>query len=150
MIKLRWSKGCEPKYQTRNSAAVDLHAREGCVIKAGAKAKVPTGVWIEQVLWESVPAQRIPELQIRARSGLAYKHGITLTNGVGTVDADYPDEICVLLWNSGPEEFVIKEGDRIAQMVLNVVQRIPFIDVNDANHNGLRLGGFGSTSVSSC
>jgi dUTP pyrophosphatase len=84
----------------------------------------------------------IPELQIRARSGLAFKYGIMLTNGIGTVDADYPDEICVLLFNSGTEPFIIQRGDRVAQITLNLVQRM-----TDLNSGGQRSGGFGSTGA---
>jgi dUTP pyrophosphatase len=132
-----------PAYQTQHSAAADLKSAEDLVIPAGAKAKVRTGVWIDSVDFEKVPVGNIPELQVRARSGLAFKNGITLTNAVGTVDADYRDEICVLLWNTGDNEFSIKRGDRIAQMVLNLVSRIDHLDFG-----GKRLGGFGSTDSS--
>lgn len=133
-----------PSYATAASAAADLRAASELVIAAGQRGKVPTGVWIDRVNWENVPAGMIPELQVRARSGLAFKHGIMLTNGVGTVDADYPDEICVLLFNSGTEPFVIQKGDRIAQITINLVQRITGLDVG-----GTRTGGFGSTGVQS-
>jgi dUTP pyrophosphatase len=142
MISLRCEGELEPKYQTASSAGADLMSAEDLVILAGEKAKVRTGVWIEQVHSDKIPEGTIPELQIRARSGLAYKHGITLTNAVGTVDADYPDEICVLLWNTGKKDFVIKKGDRIAQMVLNLVHRFHNLEVG-----GVRLGGFGSTTI---
>lgn len=131
-----------PQYATAASAAADLRAAEDLVIAAGARAKVPTGVWIERVDWDKVPSSMIPELQVRARSGLAFKSGIMLTNGVGTVDADYPEEICVLLYNSGTEPFLIKKGDRIAQLTLNLVHRIEGLP-----HGGTRAGGFGSTGV---
>ena len=113
------------------------------VIPAGKHARVPTGTWIDRVNFSQLAPGLIPELQIRARSGLAAKFGITLSNAVGTVDADYPDEICVLLWNTGSEDFAIKRGDRIAQIVLNMVARIDNLLVG-----GKRLGGFGSTGVS--
>lgn len=131
-----------PQYATAASAAADLRAAEDLVIAAGARAKVPTGVWIERVDWDKVPSSMIPELQVRARSGLAFKSGIMLTNGVGTVDADYPEEICVLLYNSGTEPFLIKKGDRIAQLTLNLAHRIEGLP-----HGGTRAGGFGSTGV---
>jgi dUTP pyrophosphatase len=92
--------------------------------------------------WEKVPAGMIPELQVRARSGLAFKHGIMLTNGVGTVDADYKDEICVLLYNSGKDSFVIQKGDRIGQITLGLVRRMDALPIG-----GTRSGGFGSTGV---
>ena len=131
-----------PSYATAASAAADLRAASELIIPAGERGKVPTGVWIERVEWEKVPDGMIPELQVRARSGLAFKHGIMLTNGVGTVDADYPDEICVLLFNSGKENFMIQKGDRIAQITLNLVARVSGLEAG-----GMRLGGFGSTGV---
>ena len=131
-----------PSYATAASAAADLRAASVRIIAPGERSKVPTGVWIERVDWTKVPDGQIPELQVRARSGLAFKQGIMLTNGVGTIDADYPDEICVLLYNSGKEPFVIQKGDRIAQVTLNIVARISGLDVG-----GIRSGGFGSTGV---
>ena len=143
MIRLKiHSSDLLPSYATAASAAADLRAACDSIIAPGQRVKVPTGVWIEHVEWDKVPPGMIPELQIRARSGLAFKHGIMLTNGVGTVDADYPDEICVLLFNSGSESFVIQKGDRIAQITLNLVQRIPNLSVG-----GHRTGGFGSTGI---
>lgn len=141
MIHLRFEEGCEPVYQSSGSAAADLRARTAATIPAGSVVKVPTGVWIDKVLWEEVPAQMIPELQVRARSGLAFKHGLTLANGIGTVDADYPEEICVLLWNSGKQDFFLAAGERLAQLVLNLVWRIPGLACQSAP----RSGGFGST-----
>jgi dUTP pyrophosphatase len=131
-----------PSYATAASAAADLRAASELIIQAGHRAKVPTGVWIDRVDWSQVPEGMIPELQIRARSGLAFKYGIMLTNGIGTVDADYPDEICVLLFNSGTEPFIIQRGDRVAQITLNLVQRM-----TDLNSGGQRSGGFGSTGA---
>ena len=142
MIKLKFSPEFAPAYQTAQSAGADLVSTIELCVKAGQKAKVPTGVWIDAVDWKLVPEGCIPELQIRARSGLAYKHGICLTNGVGTIDADYPDEICVLLWNTSETDFMINKGDRIAQMVLNLCYKIPMLD-----QKGLRTSGFGSTGV---
>ncbi len=129
-----------PTYATKASAAADLRSSIELVIPAGTRARVPTGTWIEKVDWKQVPQGFIPELQVRARSGLAFKHGVMLTNGVGTVDADFPDEIGVLLFNSGSEPFVIQKGDRIAQITLNLVARIPNLTAG-----GERIGGFGST-----
>jgi dUTP pyrophosphatase len=145
MIQLRSSSPTlMPSYATAASAAADLRAACELIISPGERAKVPTGVWIDRVDWEQVPPGMIPELQVRARSGLAFKFGIMLTNGVGTVDADYPDEICVLLFNSGKEPFVIQKGDRIAQITLNLVHRISHLEAG-----GLRTGGFGSTGAKS-
>ncbi len=144
MFRLRFEEGCEPQYMTEHSAACDLVAREDAHLPKGQVILVPTGVWIESVDWALVPEGFIPELQIRARSGLAKKSSISLANGIGTIDADYRHEIGVLLINHGAEDFVIRKGDRLAQMALNLVARIPGLPVG-----GLRLGGFGSTLVSS-
>jgi dUTP pyrophosphatase len=132
-----------PSYATAASAAADLRAASEWVIAPGQRGKIPTGVWIDTVDWTRVPDGMIPELQVRARSGLAFKHGIMLTNGVGTIDADYPDEICVLLFNAGSDPFLIQKGDRVAQITLNLVARISGLDAG-----GNRAGGFGSTGVS--
>jgi len=129
---------------TQHAAAADLRSRLPLVIQPGSRALVPTGVWISSVDWDVVPKGAIPELQIRARSGLAFRHGITLMNGVGTIDADYPDEIGVLLWNTGSEPFEVKVGDRIAQMILALAMRLP-----DAAEGERRTGGFGSTGQGS-
>ncbi len=146
MITLRTAPGNEellPAYGTASSAGADLKSAIDLVIPAGKHARVPTGTWIDRVHNRFESQGLIPELQIRARSGLAAKFGITLSNAVGTVDADYPDEICVLLWNTGSQDFAIQRGDRIAQLVLNMVARIDNLLVG-----GKRLGGFGSTGIS--
>ena len=140
MIYLRYSEDCEPFYKTHFSAGADLKSRTSLVLKAGEVRKVPTGVWIDRVDWDQVPSGHIPELQVRARSGLSYNHGITLANAVGTIDADFPDEIQILLWNFSQKDYSVEKGERIAQMVLNLTLRIP-----DLGIGGKRLGGFGST-----
>jgi len=144
MFRLRFRAGFEPAYMTAASAGADLKSTSNLVIPPGTVGRVPTGVFIEAVAWEKVPEGFIPELQIRARSGLAFKKQITLANGVGTVDADFPDEICVLLINLGKEDFVIEPGDRVAQLVANLVPRMP--DCIGALSN-TRHGGFGSTGI---
>ncbi|MBC7533576.1 MAG: dUTP diphosphatase [Oligoflexus sp.] len=144
MFKLRYAEGCQPAYMTEHSAAADLVAREAALVPPGKVVLVPAGVWIDSVEWDNVPAGFIPELQVRARSGLARKSSISLANGIGTIDADYRDEVGVLLINHGEEAFIIQRGDRLAQMTLNLVARIPGLPVG-----GLRRGGFGSTAVSS-
>jgi dUTP pyrophosphatase len=143
VIKLKATESFLPSYATQASAGADLRSTAALTIPKQSKAKVPTGVWIDKVIWEEVPEGFVPELQIRARSGLAYKHGICLSNGVGTVDADYPDEICVLLWNSGDQDFSIDIGDRIAQVVVNLVPRLEQLDQGSQ----VRKGGFGSTGI---
>lgn len=142
MFKLRYHDDCQPQYMTAHSAACDLVAREAMVAPRGKVVRVPSGVWIAEVDWDLVPEGCLPELQIRARSGLAFKHAITLPNGIGTIDADYRDEIGVLLLNLGEADFSIAKGDRIAQMTLNLVRRIPDLPIG-----GERVGGFGSTRV---
>ena len=125
---------------TSGSSGADLCSTEARIIPPGGRARISTGVWIDSVEWAAVPHGMIPELQIRARSGLSFKYGISLTNGIGTIDADYPDEIGVLLSNFGTTEFVVNPGDRIAQIVLVLVYRIPGLSVGEK-----RIGGFGST-----
>jgi dUTP pyrophosphatase len=129
---------------TQHSAGADLKATEAMTIPPGAVAAVPTGVFISGVEWDKVPAGLIPELQIRARSGLAFKKRIMLANGVGTIDADYPEEIKVLLINMGDQPFEISAGDRIAQLVPALVARL---ELAAAQTEKQRTGGFGSTGV---
>lgn len=142
MIKLRFADECEPQYMTEHSIGCDLVARNATIIEPGQVCKVDTGVWIEQVQWNKAPEGMIPDIQLRARSGLAYKHGITLANGVGTIDADYPDEIAALLLNTSRETFHITKGMRIAQLVLAWAGRFEGIAIG-----GERKGGFGSTKT---
>lgn len=143
MIRLKTTDGFEPKYQSEHSAACDLKSTIYTILEPGQRKCIPTGVWIDEVLWDKVPKNCVPELQVRARSGLSIKFGITLCNGIGTIDADYPNEIGVLLWNSGSETFTINKGDRIAQMTLNLCHRIENVLIKSEN----RTGGFGSTGV---
>ena len=107
------SKNEIPKYQTENSAGVDIRASldEDLVLKAGEFKLVSTGIYLE------IPSSY--EIQIRARSGLSIKHGIGLVNGIGTIDSDYRGEIKVPLINFSKEDFTIENGMRIAQMVLS-------------------------------
>ena len=143
MIYLRYDEESKPAYMTAMSAGADLRAREECVILPGKVVAVPTGVWIDmnRTCFES-QTNEIFELQIRARSGLAFKNQITLANGVGTIDADYPDEIKILLINHGDSEFKVEKGMRIGQLVLSKVHRLPNISAQ-----GKRVGGFGSTGI---
>jgi dUTP pyrophosphatase len=150
MIKLRFESVSQPVYMTTHAAGADLRARVPVELAPGARAIVPTGVWIDSIEWDQVPSGLVPELQIRARSGLAWKHGITLMNGVGTVDADYPDEIGVILWNTGTREFRIEAGERVAQLVLAMTGRLPDAKLQNSGFilgktEGIRKGGFGST-----
>lgn len=143
MIKLRYDERYPPSYMTHHSSGADLCAREDVLLPPAANRAVGTGVYITGVDWDSVPPGCVPEILLKARSGLAHRHNITLLNGVGTVDADYREEIKVLLWNVGGREFQIKAGDRIAQMVLALSYRLPFLP----QEKSARQGGFGSTGL---
>lgn len=126
-----------PEYATPASAGVDLRASEARVIPPGGRALVPTGLRI------ALPEGY--EAQIRPRSGLALRHGVTLPNSPGTIDADYRGEIGVILMNLGQEPFIVEPGDRIAQMVVAPVARVAWSEAEalDATERG--EGGFGST-----
>ncbi|MDD3839570.1 MAG: dUTP diphosphatase [Clostridia bacterium] len=130
-----------PQYQTINSSGMDLMAdiHEPITIKPGERTLIPTGLFIE--LKEGY------EAQIRARSGLAIKYGITLLNGVGTIDADYRGEIKVILINLGQADYTIKRGDRIAQLVVSRFIKVEW-QLSDAIEESRRgCGGFGHTGV---
>lgn len=143
MIKFRVEEeGQAPVYMSALASGADLKSSISLTLLPGQIAKVPTGIWIESIDEQAVPPGTILELQIRARSGLAAKHGITMANGIGTVDADYREEICVLLINHGREAFVVNKGDRIAQLVANLALRLSGLSIK-----GQRLGGFGSTGL---
>lgn len=135
------SKNDIPKYQTENSAGVDIRASldEDLVLKAGEFKLVSTGIYLE------IPSSY--EVQIRARSGLSIKHGIGLVNGIGTIDSDYRGEIKVPLINFSKEDFTIENGMRIAQMVLSKYEKIDFEEVDELSDSERRDGGFGSTGV---
>ncbi|MBF0198553.1 MAG: dUTP diphosphatase [Planctomycetes bacterium] len=130
-----------PRYQTELSSGVDLHASESMVLLVGKRALVPTGISI------SLPAGT--EAQIRPRSGLAYRNGITCLNTPGTIDADYRGEIKVLLINLGDEDFQIKKGDRIAQLVVAPVYQVEWEVCAQLNESERGDGGFGHTGVTS-
>lgn len=135
------SKNEIPKYQTENSAGVDIRASldEDLVLKAGEFKLVSTGIYLE------IPSSY--EVQIRARSGLSIKHGIGLVNGIGTIDSDYRGEIKVPLINFSKEDFTIENGIRIAQMVLSKYEKINFEEVDELSDSERQDGGFGSTGV---
>lgn len=141
MLELRYDARFPPVYMTQHSVAADLRAREAVVLAPAQRRLVGTGVRIVAVNWDVVPRGYVPEISLRARSGLALRHGVTLLNGVGTVDADYRDEIKVLLWNGGEQALQINAGDRIAQMLVALSYRLPCLERNDST----RQGGFGST-----
>ena len=131
-----------PEYKTSQSAGADICAyiKEPIVLKKGQRFAVPTGLSFE-----------IPfgyEIQIRPRSGLALNYGVTCLNAPGTIDADYRGEVKVVLINLGDEDFEIKNGDRIAQMVIAPVTYCKFEIVNELSCTERGIGGFGSTGRS--
>lgn len=130
-----------PQYATAGAAAMDLHAAldEPTAIAAGAVAIVPTGIAV------SIPPGY--EIQVRSRSGLAAKNGIFALNSPGTIDSDYRGEISVILANFSKQDFTVKNGDRIAQIVLNKVERIEWSVVYQLDDTERGDGGFGSTGV---
>ena len=142
VVRLAHSEGIAlPSYETSLSAGCDLRAavQEPLVLPPGGRALVPTGLRI------AIPEGF--EGQVRARSGLALKHGIGLPNGVGTIDADYRGELKVLLCNWGTSDFSIARGDRIAQLVVAPVVQAVFEVVQELDETERGDGGFGSTGV---
>lgn len=150
-VMFAWLEGADqelglPCYETAGAAGADLRAnfeadaRGGLVLEAGERALVPTGLRLE------IPVGF--EVQIRPRSGLALKHGITLPNSPGTIDSDYRGPLGVILMNAGATSFVVHHGDRIAQMVAAPVVQAQF-ELADALQDTMRgEGGFGSTGRS--
>ena len=132
-----------PAYETADSAGMDLRAavprNEPLIIRPGDRHAVPTGL-----------AMAIPrgfEGQVRPRSGLALKSGITCLNSPGTVDSDYRGEVKVILVNLGAEDFTVRRGDRIAQMVIAPVIQAAVAEVADLDETARGAGGFGSTGA---
>jgi dUTP pyrophosphatase len=130
-----------PQYQTSHSAGMDLCAAttRQTVLWPGEYKIIPTGIAI------ALPAGY--EAQVRARSGLAAKHGIGLVNGIGTIDADYRGEIGAILINNGQEPFAINPGDRVAQLVIAKYEHVKFKQVDTLEETERGSGGFGSTGV---
>jgi len=126
-----------PAYATAGAAGMDVVSAEDVTIAPGARHAVATGL-----------AMAIPqgyEIQVRPRSGLAYKHGITVPNTPGTIDSDYRGELKVLLINHGTEPFPIARGDRVAQLVLAPVVQAAWTEVDELDATARGEGGFGST-----
>ena len=126
-----------PAYVTDGAAGMDVQAAEELVLAPGARHGVATGL-----------ALAIPpgfELQVRPRSGLALKHGITVPNSPGTIDSDYRGELLVILINHGDAPFSVRRGDRIAQLVLAPVVRASWLKVDELDETARGEGGFGST-----
>ncbi|MCC6130157.1 MAG: dUTP diphosphatase [Acidobacteria bacterium] len=143
VVRYRWRGGCEdlapPSYATAGAAGADLRAAVEDSLTLGPleRAVVPTGLFLE-----------IPEGfegQVRARSGLAARHGLALANGVGTIDSDYRGEVGVVMVNLGTAPVTLMRGDRIAQLVFARVERAVFETGADLAPSGRNAGGFGST-----
>ena len=128
-----------PQYATEGSSGMDIRAASDIplTLQPLQRALVPTGLFVE------IPAGY--EIQIRPRSGLAIKHGITCLNSPGTIDSDYRGEIKIILINLSDEEQVINPGDRIAQMIVQKVERAEFENVEILNETARAGGGFGHT-----
>ena len=126
-----------PAYETGGAAGMDLRAAVDMMLKPGGRGLVPTGISI------ALPAGY--EAQVRPRSGLAVKHGITVLNSPGTIDSDYRGEIKVPLINHGEHDFAVARGDRIAQLVIAPVSRIAWEVVPELDATARGQGGFGSS-----
>jgi len=151
-IKVSWSAGADhtialPSYETTGAAGADLRANlaedqraAGIEIAPGDRALIPTGLRLE------IPTGY--EAQVRARSGLALKNGITLANAIGTIDSDYRGDLGVILWNGGSDVFCVTHGMRIAQMVVAPVVQATFALEDALGETDRGSGGFGSTGAS--
>jgi len=128
-----------PEYETSGSAGMDIRSAEALTIKPGERALVGTGFAF--AITEGY------EVQVRPRSGLAIKKGVSIPNSPGTIDSDYRGEIKAILINHGSDDFVIERGDRIAQIVVAPVQQAALVEVEDLNDTARGSGGFGSTGV---
>ncbi|XSG81551.1 MAG: dUTP diphosphatase [Methyloligella sp. ZOD6] len=132
-----------PEYQSPGAAGLDLSAalpeHEDKVLPPGGRALIATGLQI------ALPQGY--EAQIRPRSGLAFKHGVTVLNSPGTIDADYRGEVKVLLINLGEDDFLIRRGERIAQMIIAPVSRANIAAVVELSETARGQGGFGSTGL---
>lgn len=126
-----------PAYATSGAAGLDLRAAEAVVLKPSARYLMPTGIAIALPLGH--------EAQVRPRSGLAVKHGVTVLNAPGTIDEDYRGEIKVPLINHGTDDFIIKRGDRIAQLIIARVSKARLVEVSTLDETPRGAGGFGSS-----
>jgi dUTP pyrophosphatase len=126
-----------PAYATDGAAGMDVVSAEDVDLAPGARHAVATGLSV------AIPAGY--EIQVRPRSGLALKHGVTVPNTPGTIDSDYRGELKVIMINLGIEVFSIRRGDRVAQLVLAPVTRGTWVEVDELDHTARGDGGFGST-----
>ncbi|MGB0960751.1 MAG: dUTP diphosphatase [Halocynthiibacter sp.] len=151
-IEVTWREDADrklplPSYETLGAAGADLRANfpenmreDGVIIPAGGRALIPTGL--------SIAIPHGFEVQLRPRSGLALKHGITLPNSPGTIDSDYRGPLGVIVMNAGDVDFHVSHGDRIAQMVVAPVLQATFQVVETLSKTERGAGGFGSTGTS--
>lgn len=141
IIKVKSLSGVMPAYETEGSAGMDIRAYidEPITLEPGKRALIPTGLFME------IPSGY--EVQIRARSGLAVKYGIGLTNGIGTIDSDYRGEIKIALINWGEEPFTVNNGDRVAQMVVCRYEKAVLEAAEELSETVRGSGGFGHTGV---
>lgn len=140
IVKLVLENGVElPKYMTEGAAGMDVKANitEPVILKTLERKLIPTGIKME------IPSGY--EVQVRPRSGLALKHGITLVNTPGTIDSDYRGEVGVILINLSNEEFIVNPGERIGQLVLQKVYKMEFESVDELSTTVRAEGGFGHT-----
>ena len=143
IIKVRQDETCRdislPRYMSDSASGLDLRAavKEETVFGPGKRMLVPTGLFIE------VPPGY--EAEIRPRSGLAIKHGLSIVNAPGTIDADYRGEVGIILINLGEEPFIIRRGERIAQMVIKEIVRAELLEEDQLSETGRNSGGFGHT-----
>lgn len=140
IVKVTLDKGVQlPKYETKGSAGMDIRANisEPVVLESLERALIPTGIKM------AIPEGY--EVQVRPRSGLALKHGISMANAVGTIDSDYRGEIGVILINLSKDTYVVQPQERIGQLVLNKVEQIEFEVVESLDETARGKGGFGST-----
>ena len=130
-----------PNYSTPQSAGLDLRASldQPVVLQPGERSLIPTGIKL------ALPPGM--EAQVRPRSGLAYKHGVTVLNAPGTIDADYRGDIGVILVNHGDIAFTVEDGSRIAQMVLAKYEQVEWEEVRELTDTDRGEGGFGSTGI---
>ena len=140
-VRVKWlphGQGLDlPAYATDGAAGMDVVSAEDATIAPGARHAVATGLAL------AIPSGY--EVQVRPRSGLALKHGITVPNTPGTIDSDYRGELKVILINLGAEAFAVRRGDRVAQLVLAPVTRVAWLTVEELDETARGAGGFGST-----
>lgn len=128
-----------PNYAHPGDAGMDVYAAESCVLKPGEHKLIPTGIRI------ALPEGH--EAQIRPKSGLALKHGISIVNTPGTIDEGYRGDVGVIVINHGKEEYAIEKNAKIAQMVINKVESLEVEEVEDLDSTARGEGGFGSTGL---